>query len=287
MARSTLSRHFHIPRAWLLPARPRWRMVGQQRRRQLPRRVQTRHRCPDIPRQTPQRNRLWYGYFLVYAIREVILISQTLAPISSPRTQSPITFKEHALGLMVPSAPVDKEERRATPLRAGKLNLCNYAPPTCRPTPSILLPSSTMSPPSPTTDSPLGSRSSSGEESASPASSTLSTPPVSPTIIPRIIVGGHPATSNERDDDAITYTKQPVHIADWAWSAPGKSWIEDQRNVDLVPGSEPIERRDVPPLRERLSASNAALYNAFVTQWCFAQGPSPSHHVYDGGGIMI
>lgn len=198
---------------------------------------------------------------------------------------------------MVPSVPNHKEDRH-TPMRTGKLDLCNYAPPTLRAPSTISFPSAgSPQTSSPSTANPALSpstplRSLSDEDIVSPASSTLSTPSVSPTIVPRVIIGGQPATSAddsyEKDGDAIT-SFRPGHIADWDWSAPGKPRIErvSHQHVNLVPSSESPERwRDIPllPGRKDLSNSNS-LYNAFVTQWCFAQGPS-LNHPYDGSGIM-
>ena len=201
---------------------------------------------------------------------------------------------------MIPYAPNNKDDRRLAPLRTGKLNLCNYAPPTVRAASSITFPSGgspQTSPSSPITHPTLpptaALRPPSDEDSVSPASSTLSTPSVSPTIVPRVIIGGQPATStyssSEKDDDAIAPSR-PGHIADWDWSAPSKPRIEGlpRQHADLVPGSERPERRfDTPssPGRKALRESDS-LYDAFVTQWCFAQGPSPSHNAYGGDGIM-
>ena len=189
---------------------------------------------------------------------------------------------------MVPSVPKNKEDRRLPPLRTGKLNLCNYSPPTVRPTSSISFPFAgspqTSSPSSPLPPS-VELRSSSDEDTASPASSTLSTPSSSPTIVPRVIIGGQPATptyrSSEKEGDAIM-SSRPGHIADWDWSACIKPRTEGVQHVDLVPGSEPPERRfDIQSL-QGLPDSHS-LYDAFVTQWCFAQA-YPSHNGYDGGG---
>ncbi|KAI9569385.1 carbohydrate-binding module family 21 protein [Boletus coccyginus] len=213
------------------------------------------------------------------------------APIHPPHTQPQptMTCMEHALGLMVPSVPKNKEDRRLTPLRTGKLDLCNYSPPTVRATSSVSFPSAGSPQTSPSSigksalppSVELGS--SSDEDTTSPASSTLSTPSASPTIVPREIIGGQPATptysSSEKEEDAIM-SSRPGHIAEWDWSARIKP-----RNDDLVPGSEPTERRfDVQSLQGL--PDSGSLYDAFVSQWCFAHG-YPSHNGYDGGdGIM-
>ncbi|KAF8549781.1 hypothetical protein OG21DRAFT_1488272 [Imleria badia] len=209
----------------------------------------------------------------------------------SPRTQPqyPMTCKEHALGLTVPSVPNHKEDRHLPP-RTGKLNLCNYAPPTVRATSSISYPSAgspqslSSSITNPALSPSAALRSLSDEDTASSASSTLSTPSASPTIVPRVIIGGQPATSidssTEKDAGDTITSSRPGHIADWDWSPP-------RQHVSQA-GSESLERRrGIPPSpgRKAFSDSNS-LYDAFVTHWCFAQGPSPSHHGYDGGGIM-
>ncbi|KAG6380630.1 carbohydrate-binding module family 21 protein [Boletus reticuloceps] len=219
-------------------------------------------------------------------------------PSSCPRPQPPMTCKEHALGLMVPS--VSKGGRCPTPLRTGKLNLCNYVPPTVHATPSISFPcvgspqtsSTSLSSTNTTLPPSAALRSLSDEDSTSPASSTLSTPSVSPIIIPRVIIGGQPATSTyspSEDDDNATRCSRPSHIAGWDWSASSKPRVEasSRQHVDLVPGSESPDKHDIPlpPGIKALHGSNS-LYDTFVSQWCFAQGPSPSHHVHDGGGIM-
>ncbi|KAI9569391.1 carbohydrate-binding module family 21 protein [Boletus coccyginus] len=196
------------------------------------------------------------------------------APVSPPRTQPqpPMTCKEHALGHVVPSVPNHKD-RRLTPLRTGKLNLCNYSPPIIRATSSISFHSAGF----PQTSSPSSisnsafptpeMRSSSDEDTSSPASSTLSTPCASPTMAPLVIMGGHPGTpaysSSEKEEDVITSSRSG-HIADWNWSVPMKP------------------RPEGLPRQQALPDSNS-LYDAFVTQWCFAQG-YPSHISYDGGG---
>ncbi|KAG9309124.1 carbohydrate-binding module family 21 protein [Chiua virens] len=228
------------------------------------------------------------------------------APITPRQTQPhpPITNEEHALGLMLPSVPdrtiqpINVAERRSMLLRvgAGKLNLCNYVPPTVRVTSSVSVPpagSPTTSSASPiiSSQSPSSAtlRSSCDEDSSSPVSSTLSTPSESPTMTPRVIIGGQPATStsldggSEKDEDEFRVrAPRPGHIADWDWTAPVKPRIEGltRERVDFVPVS-------APPMLlggENFADSNS-LYNAFVTQWCFAQGPSPNQG-YGDGGIM-
>lgn len=238
-----------------------------------------------------------------------MLISWTPASIPSPRTQHQpaVTCKEHVFGHMIPSVPnhkdihpVNEEDRRSMSLRVRKLSLCNYAPPSARGTSSISFPrasSPQRSSPSSTTNSDLPRlatlRSSSDEDTASPASSTLSTPSVSPTMAPRVIINGqlatfpHPLGSCEKED---AMTSRPGRIADWDWPAPSKPRIEGlpHQHAGPVPISEPPERRrDIPSAMERHPVADSnSLYHAFITQWCFAQGPPPTHNGYDNGGIM-
>jgi hypothetical protein len=97
------------------------------------------------------------------------------------------------------------------------------------------------------------------------------------------------SSSEKDDDDAITSTR-PGHIASWDWLALSNPRFKgpSRQHVDHVPVSEPPEGcREIPPVAGGKALCNSnLLYNAFVTQWCFAQGPSPSHHGYDGSGIM-
>ncbi|KAI9569388.1 hypothetical protein HD554DRAFT_2249957 [Boletus coccyginus] len=159
----------------------------------------------------------------------------------------------------------------------------------CRATASVSFPSADSSPtssPSSISNSalpPLSElRSPSHEDTASPASSTLSPLSASPTIIPPVTICGHPATptysSNEKEEDAIT-SSRPGHIADWGWSAPIKPRTEGlpRQHVNFVPGSEPPQTTDLP--------DSDSLYDAFVARWCFAQG-YPSYNGCDGGGII-
>ena len=76
-------------------------------------------------------------------------------------------------------------------------------------------------------------------------------------------------------------SSKPCPIADWDWSAPSKSRIEQLARQCADPMS----------VSNTLSAPGKAvgknsLYDAFVTQWCFAQGPSLNHNSYGDGGIM-
>ena len=198
------------------------------------------------------------------------------------------------MGHTVPSVPKN-EDRRLAPLRTGKPSLCNYVPPRGRATASISFPSpdSPQTPsPSSISNSPLPPsaelRSPSDEDTPSPASSTLSTPSASPTIVPCVIIGGQPATPayspSEKEEDAIT-SSRPGHIADWGWSARIKPRTEGlpRQHIDLVPGQEPPERQHDTKSLHALSDSDS-LYDAFVTQWCYAPG-YPSHNAY-GGEIM-
>ncbi|KAF8553951.1 hypothetical protein OG21DRAFT_1509481 [Imleria badia] len=226
------------------------------------------------------------------------------APIPSPRTQPqpPVTCKEHTLGLMVPSVHDHKENGCLTPLGTGKLNLCSYDPPTVRATSSISFPSvaspqasSSSSIANPALSPSTALQSLSDEDAASPASSILSTPSVSPTMVPCVIIGGHPAaptgSSSEKDDDDSITSSRPGHIADWDCLAPPSNPRikgPSRQHLDLVHVSEPPKRwRKIPLAPGRKALCNSDLLcDAFVTQWCFAQGPSPIHHGYDGSGIM-
>ncbi|KAG8219287.1 carbohydrate-binding module family 21 protein [Butyriboletus roseoflavus] len=226
------------------------------------------------------------------------------APIPSPRTQSQpaTTFKEHVFGHMLPSVPnnrevqpVNESDRRSTP-RAGKLSLCNYASPTVRVVTSSIsfrpVSSPQRSSPS-TTNSELPPllRPTSEEDAASPASSALPTPSASPTMAPCVIINGQFATSVQphRSCEKVDPTTSG-HIPDWDWSSPRKLQMEGlaRQHPDPVPTSDPPERRrDIPSPTGRLPiVGSNSLYEAFVTQWCFAQGPSSTHNGYDNGGII-
>lgn len=198
------------------------------------------------------------------------------------------------------SPPVNETDRRPVSLRAGKLNLCNYAPPTVRTTSAISFPSpgspqrpSSSSIANPELSISTAVRSPSVEDAASPASSTISTPSGSPTMVPHVIISGQPATiaqppSRREEEDVLTCFR-PGHIADWDWSGHTTPRVEPTRQrTDLVPVTEFPERRyDIPsPPGGKTLADSNSLYDAFVTQWCFAQGPSLNHHGYDDGGIM-
>lgn len=185
---------------------------------------------------------------------------------------------------------MDEPRRHSATPRFGKLNLCNYVPPTVHtassaPPPSACSPSD--SPPSLITHPklPLSATSQSppDEDSTSPTSSNLSTPSGSPMITPRVIVGGQPATyvgSLSEDDDAVAPSRTS-HVSDWDWSALSKSQLERlaRQRADPVPVAGALS----PPAKAPPSNST---YDAFVTQWCFAQGPSLDHHGYGDGGIM-
>ncbi|KAF8131501.1 carbohydrate-binding module family 21 protein [Boletus edulis] len=214
-------------------------------------------------------------------------------PISSP---SITRLNEHALDVMVLSVFNDKEERHLTLRHTRKFNLCNYVPPAiCSPSVSYTSVCSpqTSSPPWANKLLPPSAalRSSADEETTSPASSTLSTPCGSPTIAPRVIIGPLATGSiygSSEDDNAIT-SSRPGHIEAWDWSAPTEPTLEGLScpHVDLVSGSESPERyRGIPsPPRTKTSHDSNSLYATFVSNWCFAQGPSPDHHAYGGGGM--
>ncbi|KIJ66614.1 carbohydrate-binding module family 21 protein [Hydnomerulius pinastri MD-312] len=228
----------------------------------------------------------------------------TPAPIIPPLTTAPTppTYREHALGLFIPSEKFPSankvspptsppgnsdEEKLPTPFHSGKLNLSNYAPPhphtpSNSPAPSTLsgllpIKRSSARPVSTITQRPHLLVPNHDEDSASPASSTLSTPSVSPTTVPHVLIGGMPATSpyfyaaREREPD---FTPRPGHLEDWEWSAPGAPpslSIPGLPNVGHFPGAQGL--------------TSDSLYKAFVTQWCFA-GPSPSHVYGVDGGVL-
>ncbi|KAF9225197.1 hypothetical protein BS17DRAFT_583882 [Gyrodon lividus] len=216
------------------------------------------------------------------------------ASIISSQTKPPLSFPclDHALGLLVsqhsnevspPTASLGPQDNHPTPFHIGKLSLSNYAPPVTRSTSSTSSPSVTTIPrrrsPPPLITSPklappvaqrLGPHTPNrDEDSASPTSSTLSTPTVSPTIVPRVIVGGQPATSLQDDverEDDLQVTVRPVHIRDWEWSASSKPpTAGPHRHMSdswPVPGA---RASGLPPGGQGLN--NESLYNAFVTQW--------------------
>ncbi|OAX35088.1 hypothetical protein K503DRAFT_773856 [Rhizopogon vinicolor AM-OR11-026] len=230
----------------------------------------------------------------------------------------PPMSREHARGLFVSSSnkgsspsssPTrDGKEKFSFSLGSGKLRLPNYAAPPVRPTsPVFSMPTQhPHSPPSPTTTAQRPTLQvrlpqSHDYESPSPASSTLSTPSASPNMAPRVLINGHPAN----------YARPPSpqaqsHIDDWEWMSPpvqstmlGKEPIVRRSTTDPglavlhgspsssgVPGL-PSGRSQsssgipgLPPGSDGLSGDS--LYNAFVTRWCFAQGP-PEHGPMMGG----
>lgn len=193
----------------------------------------------------------------------------------------------------------DGKERVSLPSRSGKLRLPNYAAP---PVVSPISPTSTASslpaqrsnsPPSP---SSLAQRpalqvpvpQSCDCDSPSPASSTLSTPSASPNIVPRVMIGGHPAN----------YARpEQTHIDDWEWMAPPTQAVMSKRPTarrSVTDGPAGLTGSGVPGLPPRAHSSAGtpgppgsdglsgdSLYNAFVTRWCFAQ-ESPTAGPYHG-----
>jgi len=217
----------------------------------------------------------------------------------------PPTSREHVHGLFVsPFSPPSNK----IPLKSGKLRLPNYAAPPVRPTP----PASTIPPrlPTPPSSSDPAERPTlqvdvsqpHGYESPSPASSTLSTPSVSPNMAPRVLINGHPAN----------YACPPhtqAHIDDWDWMAPpalntfakqpstrrsaSDSGVPGLSGSDYGVSGLPSAARSqssngvprLPPGSDNLSGDT--LYNAFVTRWCFAQGPAAHGPLMGGdGGIL-
>ncbi|KAG9309125.1 carbohydrate-binding module family 21 protein [Chiua virens] len=215
------------------------------------------------------------------------------ALITSRHTQppSPMTCREHALGTMASSdpnsetPPVRQTEGRSTLLCSGvrRLNLCNYVPPAVHAKLSVSVPSesfsSNLSPPV-TNPQSLSSEilgSPSEEDSPSSVSSTLSTPPVSPTIAPRVIIHEQVAMStglSSEDGNEDDEFRSSRYVANWDWSAPAKPPVEGlpDRHVDLSSVSVALTLPD----GNGVTDSNSLL-DAFVKQWCFAQGPSPTH----------
>lgn len=220
-------------------------------------------------------------------------------------SNSPLTFRHK----MTSSPTKDGKEKVSIPSRSGKLRLPNYAaPPVVSPvspasSASSLPTQRSTSPPSPSSiaqhpaaqDPVTQSR---GCDSPSPASSTLSTPTASPNIIPRVMIGGHPANYAQ---------PQQTNIDDWEWMAPSTQTVMSKRPIAQrsvtdgpaglggsgVPGSPPRAHSSAapgPPGSDGLSGDS--LYNAFVTRWCFAQGTSaagPYHgpHTSSDEGILV
>ena len=228
----------------------------------------------------------------------------------------PPTSREHVRGIFVSpftsspsSSPTrDSKEKFSLPLRSGKLRLPNYAAPPVRPSsPASSVPAQRPhSPPSPSSPAQRPALQvelpqSHDYESPSPASSTLSTPSASPNMVPRVIINGHPANY------ARPPHTQASHIDDWEWTAPpaqsmfAKRQSTRRTNTDPdllvsrsgLPGLPPPSPSSqstsgipgLPPGSEGLSGDS--LYKAFVTRWCFAQGP-PAHGSLTGddGGIL-
>ncbi|KAG2140194.1 carbohydrate-binding module family 21 protein [Suillus clintonianus] len=202
----------------------------------------------------------------------------------------------------------DGKEKVLLPSRSGKLRLPNYAAP---PVVSPVSPtSSATSVPAQRSNSPPSLSSSTQRpalqvpvsqshdyDSPSPASSTLSTPSASPNIVPRVMIGGHPANYARPEQS---------HIDDWEWMAPPTRAVMSKRpsvQRSVTDGPAGLSGSGVPGLPARAKSSSGppgsdglsgdSLYNAFVTRWCFAQGTptagaSPYHGSPSGGdeGIL-
>lgn len=219
-------------------------------------------------------------------------------PFTSPlNSNSPPAFG-HKITFLSSSPTKDGKEKVPSPSRSGKLRLPNYAAP---PVVSPVSPTSSASSlPTQRSDSPP-SPSSLAQcpapqvpvlqprdcESPSPASSTLSTPSASPDMVPRMMIGGHPAN----------YARpQQTHIDDWEWTAPPTQAVMSKRPTAQRSVTNDLTGSDVRELPPRAHWSAApgppgsdglsgdSLYNAFVTRWCFAQG-SPTAGPYHGPHI--
>ncbi|KAG2067001.1 hypothetical protein BDR04DRAFT_1144598 [Suillus decipiens] len=173
----------------------------------------------------------------------------------------------------------DGKEKVSLLSRSGKLCLPNYAAP---PVVSPVSPTSSASSfPAQHSDSlsssPLLAQRpalhvsvtrSSDCDSPSPPSSTLSTPNTSPNIAPRVMIGGHPANYA---------CPQSTHVDDWEWMASPTQAMMSKRPTARKGVTDGLSPALESPGSEGLSGDS--LYNAFVTRWCFAQGPtSGSYH---------
>lgn len=203
---------------------------------------------------------------------------------------------------MTSSPTKDGKEKVSIPSKSGKLRLPNYAaPPVVSPvsptsSASSLPAQRSNSPPSPSIaqrPAPQDPVTQTRDcDSPSPASSTLSTPSASPNMVPRVMIGGHPANYAQ---------PQQSHIDDWEWMAPSTQAVMSKRSTaqrSVTDGPAGLSGTGVPGLPPRAHSSAApgppgsdglsgdSLYNAFVTRWCFAQGTSaagPYHGGGDGG----
>ncbi|EIW87326.1 carbohydrate-binding module family 21 protein [Coniophora puteana RWD-64-598 SS2] len=276
------------------------------------------------------------------------------------------TSREHVAGVFTSSrpngirstpAPPQVQQPGASP-RTGRLSLLNYSPPPApaprmRSTtvsfggsPSELATSSSTSPSKPTIDTSAPAKDSS--PTSSPPSSTLNTPNVSPSLVPRVIIGGMPAsgafesTMWDHGESARSDERETIHVnshyADWDWKAPHGDMADKAKAAKPAPttrsASDPgrstspssssssissmegLPRSRSPPRSnvDGLPPSNSSkpshpafssfgsglpadsspsdsLYKAFVTQWCFAQGPSASNQAsgipaWRDGGIL-
>lgn len=142
------------------------------------------------------------------------------------------------------------------PLRTGKLDPISF----CRyPSNSV----ATIDYAPSTTLRPL-----SDEDDLLSAFDTLSTPFVSPMIIPRVITDGRPASSTDssnkkNDDDAIT-SFRPGRISDYQHLA-SRRWLSHQ-HIDLAPGSESPGR-----VRHSVGAYAFVMYSIYMGTKCTKQ----------------
>ena len=191
---------------------------------------------------------------------------------------------------MIPSLkeiePLHEIHKPSVAPRVGKLSLCNYVSPKIHTRSSISFPfTSSPQSTSPTSNThpdptlPATCQLSSDDEFTSPASSTLSTPTVSPTISPRVVIGGQPATNPDEEENDAVMSSRSAHITDWGWSAPNKPHVERLAR-------QPIDLSVSDALSSPRRGLDDPLYDAFVTQWCFAQGPSSNHSTYGDRRIL-
>ncbi|KIJ13865.1 carbohydrate-binding module family 21 protein [Paxillus involutus ATCC 200175] len=224
---------------------------------------------------------------------------------SQNKLTSPFTRGDRALGISASSRPSNEissptsfpgsKDRHPTAPHAGKLSLSNYASPMTRPILSVSSPSDTTAPrrrsPPPLITSVKPAPPFVSNRDESPASSTLSTPSLSPTIHPHVILGGHPVTSMRDDAEEHDVGAQPTHLHDWEWSATTKRPIARSPPRQFsdswpVPGVRVPGLPGLPNGGGKQGLNNESLYKAFVTQWCFAQEPSPNHAYGSDGGVL-
>ncbi|KAG1742692.1 carbohydrate-binding module family 21 protein [Suillus paluster] len=269
--------------------------------------------CPGLSTEISGPGGEWWdnnnggNYRVAFRVAPLRLTSNRIRRETAPepsRVTLPMS-REHTPGQLVPplssnSSPAfgkkmsfsptrDGKEKFSLPLRSGKLRLPNYAaPPVVSPVsptssaPSVSAQRSDASrSPSPPVQRPTPQVSvpqSRDYDSPSPASSTLSTPSTSPNIVPRVMIGGHPANCPRPEQ---------THIDDWEWMSPPTQAVMTKRPAarrTVTDGPTGPIRSGVPAIPPRAHSSSGppgsdglsgdSLYNAFVTRWCFAQEPS-------------